>query len=100
MRRTSSVTVGNAATGALKRATATLPIVMATSGDPVGAGLVTSLAHPGGNVTGLTVITGRDMPGKQLELLKEVVPKFARVAYLFDGRHSSKTFPMRNRRAS
>jgi len=78
------VTVGNAATGALKRATATVPIVMATSGDPVGAGLVTSLAHPGGNVTGLTVIAGRDMGGKQLELLKEVVPKFARVAYLFD----------------
>ena len=78
------VTVGNAATGALKRATATVPIVMATSGDPVGAGLVTSLAHPGGNVTGLTVIAGRDLPGKQLELLKEVVPKFARVAYLFD----------------
>ena len=78
------VTVGNAATGALKRATATVPIVMATSGDPVGAGLVTSLAHPGGNVTGLTVVAGRDMQGKQLELLKEAVPKFARVAYLFD----------------
>ena len=57
---------------------------MATSGDPVGAGLITSLAHPGGNVTGLTVVAGRDMGGKQLELLKEVVPKFARVAYLFD----------------
>jgi putative ABC transport system substrate-binding protein len=79
-----TVTVGNAATGALKRATATIPIVTATSGDPVGSGLVTSLAHPGGNVTGLTVIAGRDMGGKQLELLKEVVPKFARVAYLFD----------------
>jgi ABC-type uncharacterized transport system substrate-binding protein len=67
------VTVGNAATGAIKRATATVPIVMATSGDPVGAGFVTSLAHPGGNVTGLTVVAGRDMGGKQLELLKEVV---------------------------
>jgi ABC-type uncharacterized transport system substrate-binding protein len=78
------VTVGNAATGALKHATATVPIVMATSGDPVGAGLVTSLAHPGGNVTALTVVAGRDIGGKQLELLKEVVPKFARVAYLFD----------------
>jgi putative ABC transport system substrate-binding protein len=78
------VTVGNAATGALKRATGTVPIVMATSGDPVGAGLVTSLAHPGGNVTGLTVVAGPDMGGKQLELLKEAVPKFARVAYLFD----------------
>ena len=58
------VTTGNAATGALKRATATVPIVMVTSGDPVGAGLVASLAHPGGNVTGLTVIAGRDIGGQ------------------------------------
>ncbi len=78
------VASGNAATGALKRATATIPIVMAMSGDPVGAGLVASLAHPGGNVTGLTMIASRDLQGKQLELLKEVVPKAARVAYLFD----------------
>jgi putative ABC transport system substrate-binding protein len=78
------VTSGNAATGALKRATATIPIVMAASGDPAGAGLVTSLAHPGGNVTGLTIIASRDITGKQLELLKEVVPKAARVAFLFD----------------
>ena len=54
------VAVGNAATGALKRATATIPIVMAMSGDPVGAGLVASLAHPGGNVTGLTMMASRD----------------------------------------
>jgi putative ABC transport system substrate-binding protein len=78
------VASGNAATGALKRATATIPIVMALSGDPVGAGLVASLAHPGGNVTGLTMIASRDMAGKQMQLLKEVVPKATRVAYLFD----------------
>ena len=69
------VAVGNMATGALKRATATIPIVMAMSGDPVGAGLVASLAHPGGNVTGLTMMASRDLSGKELELLKEVVPK-------------------------
>ena len=78
------VAVGNMAAGALKRATATIPIVMAMSGDPVGAGLVASLAHPGGNVTGLTMMASRDLSGKELELLKEVVPKATRVAYLFD----------------
>ena len=78
------VAVGNAATGALKRATATIPIVMAMSGDPVGAGLVASLAHPGGNVTGLTMMASRDLGGKELELLRDVVPKATRVAYLFD----------------
>jgi putative ABC transport system substrate-binding protein len=78
------VTSGNAATAALKHATATTPIVMTTSGDPVGVGLIGSLAHPGGNVTGLTMIASRDLAGKQLELLKEVVPKAARIAFLFD----------------
>src|SRR5215467_14431663 len=78
------VAVGNAATGALKRATATIPIVMAMSGDPVGAGLVASLAHPGGNVTGLTMMASRDLGGKELELLRDVVPNATRVAYLFD----------------
>ena len=57
---------------------------MAASGDPVGAGLVASLAHPGGNITGLTNMAGRDLGGKQLELLREVVPKSTRVAFLFD----------------
>src|SRR5215813_2363539 len=78
------VAVGNAATGALKRATATIPIVMAMSGDPVGAGLVASLAHPGGNVTGLTMMASRDLGGKELELLRDIVPKATRLAYLFD----------------
>ena len=69
---------------AAKNATKTIPIVMAGVGaDPVEAGLVESLARPGGNVTGLTNL-GRELGGKRLELLKEAVPKLARVAVLYD----------------
>ncbi len=69
---------------AAKNATKTIPIVMAGDGsDPVEAGLVESLARPGGNVTGLTNLT-RELGGKRLELLKEAVPKLARVAVLYD----------------
>jgi putative ABC transport system substrate-binding protein len=69
------------ATEAAKQATSTIPIVFALSGDPVAAGLVASLARPGGNVTGLATIS-QDLVGKQLELLKEVAPKISRVAVL------------------
>jgi putative ABC transport system substrate-binding protein len=70
---------------AAQQATQTLPIVMVDVGrDPVEAGLVASLAHPGGNVTGL-VNLGMQLHGKRLELLYEVVPRGARVAALFDG---------------
>ena len=69
---------------AAKNATKTIPIVMVgTWRDPVEAGLVESLARPGGNVTGLTLLT-RELGGKRLELLKEAVPKLARVAVLYD----------------
>ena len=69
---------------AAKNATKTIPIVMAGAGiDPVEAGLVESLARPGGNVTGLTNLS-RELGGKRLELLKEAVPKLARVAVLYD----------------
>jgi putative tryptophan/tyrosine transport system substrate-binding protein len=69
---------------AAKNATKTIPIVMTGQGsDPVRAGHVESLARPGGNVTGLTVLT-RELGGKRLELLKEAVPKLARVAVLYD----------------
>jgi putative ABC transport system substrate-binding protein len=67
---------------AAKKASATIPIVFAGAADPVGSGLVSSLAQPGGNITGLSSIA-RDLDGKRLELLKEAFPKVARVAYLW-----------------
>ena len=69
---------------AAKNATKTIPIVMVGAGaDPVEAGLIESLARPGGNVTGITILN-RELSGKRLELLKEAVPKVVRVAVLYD----------------
>ena len=75
------VTYTTPATQAAKQATGTIPIVVATVIDPVGAGLVASLARPGGNITGLSQMVP-DLVGKQLEVLKEVAPKISRVALL------------------
>jgi putative ABC transport system substrate-binding protein len=72
---------GDAAVRAAQHATHTIPIVMALSFDAVEQGFVASLAHPGGNTTGLSFL-GEQLPGKQLELLKEAVPRLSRVAVL------------------
>jgi len=77
------VTDGNRSTSAAKNATRTIPIVMAVSGDPLGAGLVKTLARPGGNITGLTLLSP-ELSGKRLEILKETMPKISHVAVLFN----------------
>jgi ABC-type uncharacterized transport system substrate-binding protein len=76
------VTGVNPGTIAAKKATATIPIVMAGSFNPVEEGLVASLAHPGGNVTGLTLDPGAEILTKRLQLLREINPKLSRVAAL------------------
>ena len=77
------VTSTDVAIAAARQHTRTIPIVMATSTDPLGTGLVASLARPGGNVTGLSTMSP-DLDGKRLELLREVVPKLSRVAFLWN----------------
>jgi putative tryptophan/tyrosine transport system substrate-binding protein len=81
------VTGTTPAAQAAKQATATIPIVMAASGNPVSIGLVASLAHPGGNVTGLSTVAP-EMAGKWLQLLKTAIPGAERVAILFNPRNS------------
>jgi putative tryptophan/tyrosine transport system substrate-binding protein len=76
------VTVGNAMVLEMKSVTNAVPIVMATSSDPVQAGIVASLARPGGNITGFTSDTGPEFEVKRLQLLKEALPEMTRVAYL------------------
>jgi putative tryptophan/tyrosine transport system substrate-binding protein len=73
---------------AAKEATKTVPIVIVTTQDPVAAGVIDSLARPGGNITGLTRLT-RDLTGKRLELLKEVVPELSRVGVLWNADRES-----------
>lgn len=77
------VTAGTPATLAVKKATTSVPLVMVAVGDPVGTGIVASLARPGGNITGLTSISP-ELEGKRLELLKEVTPKLSHVAILWN----------------
>ena len=78
------IVVGSAvAAQAVQRATSTIPIVMAAVADPVGSGLVASLAHPGGNVTGLAPMTV-ELSAKRLQLLKEAIPRLTRVAVLWN----------------
>jgi len=77
------VAAGRPAVTAAKQATTTIPIVMPVAGDPARVGLVASLARPGGNVTGLAALD-EELPGKWIELLKDTLPKLARVAILWD----------------
>jgi putative tryptophan/tyrosine transport system substrate-binding protein len=77
------VTVDTPPTQAAKQATSTIPIVIAVSADPVGAGLVASLAQPGGNVTGLSLLAP-DTDQKNLEIVKETLPNIRRVAMIWD----------------
>jgi len=78
------VTGSNPVIAAVKQATATIPVVMAVSRDPVGAGFIASLARPGGNITGLANDPGPEIIGKDLELLKEAAPRVSRVAFLWN----------------
>jgi putative tryptophan/tyrosine transport system substrate-binding protein len=82
------VTSGSAASHAARQATTTIPIVMIAIGDPVRAGLVTSLARPGENITGNTIL-GTEMSAKRLQLLKEVIPGVSRVAFLWNPNNAS-----------
>jgi len=82
------VTYGTVATLAAKQATTTIPIVMTGVGDPIGAKLVARLGHPGGNVTGNTIL-GPEVGPKRLQLLKEAIPALSRVAFLWNPTNAS-----------
>ena len=86
------VTYGGAVT-ALKKATASIPIVFAIAVDPIGIGLVASLSRPGGNVTGLS-LQAADAAGKRLELLRQIVPDLHRLAILFDSSYPATVLEM------
>ena len=88
------VTAGTPAALAVKKATSTVPVVMAAIGDPVGSGVVQNLARPGGNITGLSAIAP-DLEGKRLELLREVVPHLANVAFFLNPANEFHTVSMR-----
>ena len=81
-------TSGSGATRAAQQATTTIPIVMIAIGDPVRAGFVPSLARPGGNITGNTIL-GTEMSAKRVQLLKELIPGVSRVAFLWNPNNNS-----------
>jgi putative ABC transport system substrate-binding protein len=83
------VTVGNPMTRIAKDTTRTLPIVMAASSNPVEEGLIESLARPGGNITGCTVDTGPEIFAKQVQVLKELLPRMSRAAFLYSASEAS-----------
>ena len=79
------VTSSTPSAEAARSATSTIPIVMAGAADPVGTGFVHSLSHPGGNITGLS-LQSPELAGKRMELLVQIIPKLAQVAFLAYGR--------------
>ena len=87
------VAVGGPAVAAAMQATTTIPIVMPASADPVGSGIIASLARPGGNVTGLSAVPA-GLSGKRLELLKETVPALSRVAVLWNPSNPAHARPL------
>ena len=88
---------GSQAISAVKNATATIPVVMGASSDPVGTGFVASLARPGGNITGLTLLSP-ELSGNRLELLKEIVPQVSRIAALSHSANPASAFMLRETR--
>ena len=88
------ITGGTPAAKALKSATGTIPIVMAIIGDPVAAGLVDSLARPGGNATGFSIVAP-DLSGKRLELLKELVPEVSPVVVMLNTKNPQSQFELK-----
>jgi putative ABC transport system substrate-binding protein len=93
------IATGTAPTIAAKQATSVIPIVFPAAGDPVGTGLVTSLARPGGNVTGLSIQT-TDIAAKRLELLRELVPGVRRLAIIAHGGAPASVLEMREVQAA
>jgi len=87
---------GMSAVLAAKNVTKTIPIVFVGAADPIAWGLVASLAHPGGNVTGLSELPGRELEGKRLELLKEAFPRISRVAVVLDSTGRVDPSPLQN----
>ena len=82
------LTAGTESTGAARRATSNVPIVMAAVGDPIAAGFIASLAQPGGNVTGASLLA-TELTAKRLELLKEILPTLSRLAVLWSANNAS-----------
>jgi ABC-type uncharacterized transport system substrate-binding protein len=93
------VSAGTPAALAVKQATTTVPMVMAAVGDPVGTGLVASLARPGGNLTGLAAISP-DLEGKRFELLRQLLPKLSRVFFLVNPANALHTVSEKHARAA
>jgi putative ABC transport system substrate-binding protein len=93
------VTRGTPAAMAAKNATSTIPIVVAAMGDPVGTGVVSSLARPGGNLTGLSLGFAEGMAGKWLELLQETVPRLSTIAVIANPRNPMVQAQMKELRA-